>query len=153
VLEQDARGERAQGRDGTTEGGPEGDGLGAARARRPQRGDEGQRRRIGHARRDAPEDPGEDEDFDVGGVGRDEACRDGQDDAAEAQQLAPVTIADRPEIQHRRGKAEGVADRGEVQGGLRCVECSTDLGERHIGDREVEVGDRGHEDEGEQHEP
>ena len=49
-----------------------------------------------------------------------------QADAEDEHQLAPVAVADRAEIEHRGGEAEGVADRDEVEGGLRRVERLAD---------------------------
>ena len=37
--------------------------------------------------------------------------------------LAAVAVTERAEIQHRGGEAERVADRDQVQRGLRGVEC------------------------------
>jgi hypothetical protein len=64
--------------------------------------------------------------------------------------LASVAVADRAEPEHGGRQAQREPDRDEVQGDLRRVERIPDRGERHVRDGEVEVGDRRHEDQGEQ---
>ena len=66
ALEQETGHERAQRRDRATERRPQRDRPRPA-GPGPQRGDEGQRRRVGHAGRDAAEDPGDDQDLDRSG--------------------------------------------------------------------------------------
>ena len=68
--------------------------------------------------------------------------RDRQQHPEDEQQLAPVPVADRAEVQDRGGEPEGVADRDQVQRGLRRVEGVADRRQRDVGDREAEVGDR-----------
>ena len=68
-----------------------------------------------------------------------------------SMQLAPVAVAQRAEPQDRGGQTERVADGHEVERRLRGVERLADVRQRDVGDRQVQVGDRGDEDQGEQH--
>ena len=56
------------------------------------------------------------------------------------------------EVQHRGGEAERVADGDEVQRGLRRVERDADVGQRDVGDRQVQAGDCCDQDEREEDE-
>ena len=146
VLEQGAGHQRPEGGDRTAERGPQGDGLGPSRARRPQRGDQRQRRRVGHAGREATEDAGGDQHADARRVGGDQAGGNREHHAGQAHPLAAVAVADGSQVQHRGRQAQRVADRGQVQRRLGGVERLADVGERHVRHREVQVRDRGDED-------
>src|SRR5262249_11933761 len=69
------------------------------------------------------------------------------------QELPPVAIADRAEVQHRRGEAERVSDRDQVERRLRGVEVLPDVGQRDVRDGEVEVRHARDDDQREQDEP
>ena len=119
----------------------------------PECGDERERGRVGHARPRARR-----------GRGRPTSTRRwvrtpasrhaGIDSSTPSDQhhLAAVAVAERAEVQHRRRQTERVADRDQVEGGLRRVERLADVGQRDVGDREVQVGDRGDEDQREEDE-
>ena len=77
---------------------------------------------------------------------REDAGGDRQPDAEDEHQLAPVPVAERAEVEHRRRQAERVADRDHVERRLRRVERLADVGQGDVGDREVQVRDRGDED-------
>ena len=82
-------------------------------------------------------------------VGAQAASRQAGIDSAmpeDQHQLAPVAIADRAEVEHRGGEAQGVADRDQIERRLARVEL---LGDRRQGDvrnREVQVRNRRDED-------
>ena len=102
---------------------------------------------IGHAGGDAAEEPGDEEDLDRSArTPASEARRDRQRHAEDQHQLAAVAVAERAEVEHRGGEAERVADGDEVELGLAGVERLADVGQRDVGDRQVEVGDRRDED-------
>ena len=151
LLQETAGDEGAERRQSAADRGPQRDRL-RARRPRPQRCDEGQRRRVGHAGRDAAEDASEDEEA----VGRRIRSRDGrrdrQRDPQDEHHLAPVAVSQRAEVQHRGGEAERVADGDEVQRGLRRVEGDADVGQRHVGNRQIQVGDCRDQDEREEDE-
>ena len=151
VLEQEARHQGSECRDRPTEGRPQGDRPGPGRPG-PQGGDQGEGRRVGHAGGDAADDPGEDEDLDRGRRGRDDAGRDRQQDAQDQHQLAPVAVAQGAEPQDGGGQTQRVADGHQVQRRLRRIERLADVGQRDVRDGQVQVGDRGHEDEREEDE-
>ena len=69
-----------------------------------------------------------------------------------SMQLAPVAVADGAEVQHGGREAQRVADGDQVKLGLGRVEGFADIGEGDVGDRQVEVGDRGDQDQREEHE-
>ena len=119
---------------------------------RPQRGYQRERRRVGHARRQPAEHARAEQHADRGRPRGEAVGRDREAHAEDQQQLAPVAVADRAEVQDRRGEAERVADRDEVQRHLRGVEFPADLGQRDVGDREAEVGDGGDRDQRREHE-
>ena len=109
-------------RDGATERRPQGDRPGPGGAR-PQGRDEGEGRRVGHAGGHAAEDPARPTRTSiVGAKAAKQAGRDRRRDAEDQHQLAAVPVAQRAEPQDRSGEAERVADRDEVQRGLRRVE-------------------------------
>ena len=112
----------------------------------PQRGDQRQRRRVGHAGRE-PAEHARGEEHAVGRRERGEqARRDRQRHAEQQHQLAPVAVAERAEVEHRGGEAERVADRDQVERRLRRVEVLADRRQRDVGDRQVQVRDAGDED-------
>ena len=76
----------------------------------------------------------------------------GQPHAEDDHELAAVAVAERAEPEHGGGEAERVADRDEVQRRLRRVERLADVGQRDVRDREVEVRDRGDQDQRDKHE-
>lgn len=150
VFEQRARDHRPEHGDASAEGRPQCDRL---RPRpRPQGGDQRQGGRVGHAGRESPDDPGHHEDGVIGRVRGEQAGGDGEGDAEEQQQLAPVTVADRTQIEHRCGQAEGVPHGDQVQCGLGRVEGLPDRGQGHVGHRQVQVGHRRNDDQGRQDE-
>ena len=151
VLQEGARHERTERGDRAAERRPQRDRLGASGAR-PERGDQRERRRVSHAGRDAADDAGTDEDADRTRPRGGEARRDRQHHAEDQHHLAAIPVAERAEPQHRRGEPERVADGDQVERGLRRVERLPDVGQRDVGDREVQVRDRGHEDERQEHE-
>ena len=74
-------------------------------------------------------------------------------DAEDEHELAAVAVAERTEVEHRGGKAQRVADGDEVERGLRGVERLPDVGQRDVGDRQVQVGDRRHQDQRDEDDP
>ena len=88
----------------------------------------------------------------VGGVRGEQAQGHRERDSEQQHHLAPVAVAEGTEVQHRRGEPERVADRDQIERGLRGVERLADIGKRDVGDREVQVRDRGYEDQRQQHE-
>ena len=97
--------------------------LRPARAR-PQRGDQRQRRRVGHAGREAAERPGRRRARRRTGAYA--ASRQAGIDSAmpeQQHQLAAVAVAERAEVEHRGGEPERVADRDQVERRLRGVEA------------------------------
>ena len=151
LLQQPAGDQRPQRRDGSTEGGPQGDRLGAPGSG-PQGRDQGQRRRVGHAGGEPAEDPGHHQDVVRRRVGGQQAGGDRQQGAEHHQELAAVPVADGPEVEHGAGQAQGVADRDQVERGLRGVERVADRRQGDVGHGQVEVGDTGHQDQGPEHE-
>jgi hypothetical protein len=57
-----------------------------------------------------------------------------------------MAVAERSEVEDRAREAERVADGDEVEFGLAGAERFADIRQRDVGDGEVEVGDRGDED-------
>ena len=151
VLEQRAGDERTERGDRTPERRPERDRAGPTRTG-PERRDQCERRRERHPRGDAAEQACEEQDLDRGRVGGEQACRNRETDAEDEHHLAAVAVAERTEPEDRSGQAERVADRDEVEAGLSGVEVLADLGQGDVGHGEVQVRDRGDEDEREQHE-
>ena len=150
-LEEEARDDRAARGDGTAGRRPQGD-RARAPGTGPQRGNEGERRRVGHARGDAAHDPGQDQHFDRRGERGDQAGRDRQPDAEHDHELAAVAIPERAEPQDRAGEAERVADGDEVELRLAGVERQADRRQGDVRDGQVEVGDRSNGDERGEHE-
>jgi hypothetical protein len=74
------------------------------------------------------------------------AHRDRERRADQQHRLASVPVAQGPEVQDRAGKAERVADRDQVERGLRRVESSADRRQRNVGNGQVQVGDRRDQD-------
>ena len=145
VAEQPARGEGPERGDGAADRRPQRDGRGA-RLTGPERGDERERGGVRHAGGDPPMIRANDQHL----VGRsprgEDARRDRQPDAQDQHQLAAVAVAERAEVEHRRSETERVPDRDQVERRLRGVERLADVGKRHVGDREVQVRDRGDQD-------
>ncbi len=146
LLEQEPRHERPERRDGAAEGRPQGNRVRPSRPGRPQGRDQREGRRVGHAGGDATADARDDQHLDARCERGQQAGRNREPDAQEEQHLAAVSVADRPEPQDRCGEAERVADRDQVQRGLRGVERGADRRQRDVGDREIEVRDGRHED-------
>jgi hypothetical protein len=88
------------------------------------------------------QDPRAEQHFDVRCPGGEAVRRHRHHHADDEQELAPVPVADRAEVQHRRGEPERVADRDQIELRLRRVEFPPDLGERDVGDGQAQVGDR-----------
>ena len=84
-------------------------------APRPERGDQRERRRVGHARGEPAEDPRDDQHFVRRRPRREAVGRDRQHHAEDQQQLAAVAVADRAEVEDRGGEPERVADRDQVR--------------------------------------
>ena len=118
----------------------------------PQGGDQREGRRVGHAGGHAAEDPGDDQDLDRRGERREEAGRDRQQHAEDEHQLAAVAVAEGAEPEDRRRQPERVADRHQVERGLRRVERLADGGQGDVRDRQVQVGDGRDQDQREQDE-
>ena len=142
----------AERRDAAAERRPERDRLGPLLPG-PQRRDQRQRRRVGHAGGDAAEHAGEEEHLGGGGEGGEDRERDGQRHAEQQQRLAPVAVADRAEVEDGGGEAERVADRDQVDHRLAGVEGLADVRQGDVGDGEVEVGDPGDQDQRPKDEP
>ena len=123
--EQRAGEQRAERGDRAAERRPQRDRL-RARRPRPQRRDQRERRRVGHAGREPAEEAGDEEHLVDGAQA---ASRQAGIDSAVPRmqhQLAPVAVAERAEVEHRRGQAERVADRDQVERRLRRVERLAD---------------------------
>ena len=151
MLEEQSRKERAERRDCPTESRPQRDRLRPARSG-PERGDERQRRRVGHACREPATQPS-DEQHDVGrGKGGQKAHRDRERCADQQHRLATVPVAQGAEIQHRAREAERVSNRDQVQRRLRALERGADIRQRDVGHGEVQVGDGSNQDQRRKHE-
>ena len=74
-------------------------------------------------------------------------ARNGQRHAGDQQHLAAVSVSQGPQVEHRSGQAQRVADRDQVQLRLTGVESPPDIGQSDIRDREIEVRDRSDQDE------
>jgi hypothetical protein len=144
--EQRARQKRAERGDGATEGGPQRDRL-CARRSRPQRRDEGERRREGHAGREPADEAREEQHLDRRREGGDQGRRDRQRRAEDEHQLAPVAVTQRAEVEHGRGETERVTDGNQVELRLPGVERLADVRQRDVGHGQVQVRDRRDEDE------
>ena len=113
----------------------------------PQRGDQGEGRRVRHAGGDSPPThAGDDEDLDRRGEGRERGRPDREPDAEQQHHLAAVPVAERAQPQHRRCEAERVADGDEVELGLRGVEREADRRQGDVGHGQVQVRDRRDDD-------
>src|SRR5204862_4305403 len=82
----------------------------------------------------------------------DQRLRDREPHAEQQHALAPVAVPDGSEIEDRGGKAQRVADRDQIERGLAGVEGPADVRQGDVGDRQVEVGDGGDEDQREEDE-
>ena len=142
--------QRAKRRDRRPERRPERDRAGPRRPR-PERRDQRQRGREGHPRRDPADQPGDEQDLDRGRERGQQAGGDREPDPEDQQPLAPVAVADGAEVEHRGREPQRVADRDQVERGLAGVEGLADVGQSDVGDRQVEVGDRGDQDQRRQH--
>ena len=105
VQEQEAGDHGTEHRDAAAEGGPHRDRAGPGWSR-PQRGDERQGRRIGHAGRQTAHDARTQQDGVAGREGGHDGRWDGQADAKDHQELAPVPIAKGAEPEDGGGQAE-----------------------------------------------
>jgi len=72
------------------------------------------------------------------------------DHSENEQQLTPVPVADRSEIQDGRGEAERESHRNEIELGLAGIERLADIGQGDEGHREIQIGDRGPQNQREQ---
>ena len=93
---------------------------------RPERGDQRERRRVGHAGREPAADARDEEHRVATAPTRRAATRDRESRARGQHQLAAVAVAERAEPEHRAGEAERVADRDQVEGRLAGVEVLAD---------------------------
>ena len=151
LREQGACQQGSQRGDRATQAGPQGNRLRACRSR-PQRRDQRQRRGVGHPGGQPAEQARAEQNLDRRGEGGQQRGRHRQGRAEDQHQLSPVAVAQRAEIEHRRGEPERVADRDEIDRRLTSIERLADVRQRHIGDRQVQVRDRGDKDEGDEDE-
>ena len=151
VLQEQAREQRAERGDRAAEPRPERDRRRSPRPG-PQRRDQGERGRVGHAGREASQEAGHEEDFVARRPGGEAGRGDRERRAEEQHQLAPVAVAERAEVEHRRGETERVADCDQVERGLRGVERLADRGQGDVGDSQVQVGDRRDQDQRDEYE-
>ena len=145
VLQEQAGEQRAERGDGAAEPRPERDRLRSPRPG-PERGDQGERGRVGHACSEASQEAGDEEDFVARRPGGEAGRGDRERRAEEQHQLAPVAVAESAEVEHRRGETERVADCDQVERRLRGVERLADRGQGDVGDSQVQVGDRRDQD-------
>ena len=110
---------------------------------RPERGDQRESRRIRHAGGQPAADAGDEQHLVRRRVRSKQRHRDRERGAEDEHQLAPVAVAERTEIQHRRRQAERVADRDQVERHLGRVERLADRGQRDVRDGQVQIRDRG----------
>ena len=150
VLEQEPGDQRPERGDAAADGRPECDRSRAARAR-PERGDQRQRRGVGHAGREPAQDPREEEHGVRRRVRGEQAGRDRQHHPEHEQELAPVPVADRAQVEDGRGQPERVAHGDEVECGLGGVERAPDRGQRDVRDGQVEVRHGGDRDQRHEH--
>ena len=141
VLEEDPRAERAERRDPAADRRPQGDRLRARRAR-PERGDQGERRRVRHAGGEAADHAGREQHVDRRRPGGEAVGGNRQDHPENQQELPPVAVADGAEVQDRGSQPQRIADRDEVELGLRRVEVLPDRGQRDVRDGKTQVRDR-----------
>ncbi len=152
LLEQRARDQWAESSDGATDAGPQRDRLRAG-GTRPQRRNQGERRRKGHARRKPADHACYEEHPDRRSECREHARGDRQRHATDQHQLTPVAVTERAQIEHRGGKPERVAHGHEVERRLPRIERLADVRQRDVSHRQVEVGDRRYQDERDEDEP
>ena len=150
ALEQGAGDHRAERRDRASDRRPERDRLRPV-GPGPEGGDQGEGRREGHAGRQAAEQAGDEQDLDRRREAREQRGGDRQPHAEDDHQLAAVAIAEGAEVEDGRREAERIADGDEVELRLAGVEVLADVGQGDVGDREVQVGDRGDEDQRAEH--
>jgi hypothetical protein len=151
VLEQQAREQRPERRDGTPDPRPQRDRrrpLGAA----PERGDQRQGRGVGHPRGQPAAEPGDEQHRVARGVRGEQREGDRQRRPEDQHDLASVPVAERAEPQHGGREPERIAHGDQVQRRLGRVERRPDRWQGDVGDREVQVGDRRDQDQGGEHE-
>ena len=76
----------------------------------------------------------------------DQSGRYRQRHAEQQHELAAVAVAERAQPQHRAGQAQRVADRDQVELGLRGVKVGADGRQRDVRHRQRQVGDGRHND-------
>jgi len=140
VLEEDPRAERAERRDPPADRRPQRDRLRARRAR-PERGDQGECRRIRHAGSETADHPGGEQHVDRRRPRGEAVGGNRQDHPENQQELPPVAIADCAEVQNRRSQAQRVADRDEVELGLGRIEVLPDRRQGDVRDGKTQVCD------------
>ena len=86
-------------------------------------------------------------------VRREQTGRHRQHHAQDQQQLAAVAVAEGAEVQHRCRQPQRVADRDQVERGLRRVERLADRRQRDVRDRQVQVRDARDQDQRDEDEP
>ena len=145
AFEQGAGEQRAERRHAAAERRPEGDRFGPRRAR-PERRDQRQRGRVGHPGGDAAEDAGDEQHLARGRERGEDRGRDRERHPQQQHRLAAVAVADRAQVEDRGRQPERVPDRDQVDDRLAGVEVLADVRQGDVGDREVEVGDAGDDD-------
>ncbi len=145
LLQQGAGEQRSERGDRAADRRPERDRAGAVVAG-PQRRDQCQRGREGHAGGDAAEHAGDEEDPVGGGEAGQQRGRDREPHAEQQHHLAPVAVAESAQVEDRGRQAQRVADRDQVERRLAGAEGLADVGQGDVGDRQVEVRDRGDQD-------
>jgi hypothetical protein len=152
LLEQSARDHGAEGRNSAPDARPQRDRLRAPRSR-PERRDQRERRRERHAGGQPAEDASDEKDV-VGRRPRSQHGRRNRECRAQDQhELASVAVADRSEVEHRRGEAQGIADRDQIERRLPGIELLGNRRKRDIGHGQVEVGDGRYQDERDEDKP
>ena len=133
MLEQGAGDQRPERGDRAAERRPQRDRLRPARPR-PQCGDQGERRRETPCPRPRPPRTRAAKSR-TSRRERGQQTRGDREPASQQQHhLAPVAVAQRAEVEHRRGEAERVADRDQVEPRLPGVEGLADVRQGDVGD-------------------
>ena len=114
VLEQRTRDERAEEGNAAAERRPERDRL-RTRGPRPQRRDQREGGRVGHACREPADETRTEQHSRRRSEARGERRRDAQTHPEDDHQLAPVPVAERPEPEDGRCEPQRVADRNQVE--------------------------------------
>jgi hypothetical protein len=146
LREQGAREQRSERGDRASEARPQRDRFRAS-GTRPERRDQGKRRRVGHTGGQTADEPRDEEDLDGRSEGGEQGGGNRQGSAENEHELAPVAVTQRSEVEHRRCQSERVAHGNQVELGLSRVERLADVRQRHIGHSQVQVRDRGDKDE------